>query len=157
VTSEPESANVTPSALHLALDWRNVPGETPEQVLTKLESSQASSLQPGCLGWVEVGVKDLVTYTGFRSAYPNIFPSLTTREDHPYLVQARAALAALLNREVEVGTWRLASDGAHFAAEGVTVLGFGPGDESLVHTVEERLPLEQLIESAVGYVALAMV
>ena len=156
VTSEPESADVTPSVLHLALDWRNVPGETPEQILSKLQSVQASSLQPGCLGRVEIGVQDLVSYTGFRSSYPNIFPSFTTPEDHPFLVEARVALAAALNREVEVGTWRLASDGAHFAAQGVTVLGFGPGDESLVHTVEERLPLDQLVESVVGYVALCM-
>jgi acetylornithine deacetylase/succinyl-diaminopimelate desuccinylase-like protein len=58
---------------------------------------------------------------------------------------------------MEVGTWRFATDGGHFAAEGATVLGFGPGDEALVHTVEERLPVEQLVECLVGYTALSLV
>ncbi|MFC2029533.1 M20/M25/M40 family metallo-hydrolase [Chloroflexota bacterium] len=157
VTSEPDSANVTPSVLHLVLDWRNVPDETPEQILGRLESLQASCLQPGCAGRVELGTKDLVTYTGFPYVFPDVFPSFTTPRDHPFLLDARAALVAVLGRDVEVDMWRLASDGAHFAAEGVTVLGFAPGDDTLVHTVEERLPLDQLVESAVAYAALALV
>jgi acetylornithine deacetylase/succinyl-diaminopimelate desuccinylase-like protein len=57
---------------------------------------------------------------------------------------------------VEVGTWRFATDGGHFAATGATVLGFGPGDDTVVHTVKECLPVEQLVEAAVGYLALCL-
>jgi acetylornithine deacetylase/succinyl-diaminopimelate desuccinylase-like protein len=55
-----------------------------------------------------------------------------------------------------LGTWRFATDGAHFAAAGATVLGLGPGDDTVVHTVQERLPLDQLVESTVAYLALAL-
>ena len=89
-------------------------------------------------------------------SYPDVFPSFTTAADHPWLVRAHKTLSEALGREVDVGTWRFATDGGHFAAAGATVLGFGPGDGSLVHTVEERLPLDQLVESAVGYVVLAL-
>ncbi len=156
VVSEPGSANVTPSAIHLVLDWRNIPGEGTDQILAKLEALLDSSLEPGCQGRVEVATKALASYTGFQMEYPDTFPSFTTPADHPWLAEAKAALVAALGRDVEVGTWRFATDGGHFAAAGATVLGFGPGDDAVVHTVEERLPVDQLVESVVGYMALSL-
>ncbi|MGD2207646.1 MAG: M20/M25/M40 family metallo-hydrolase [Anaerolineae bacterium] len=156
VVSEPKSANVTPAALDLTLDWRNIPAETTAEILTKLEAALARSLEPGCEGRIEVATKDLATYTGFRMSYPDTFPSFTTPAGHPWLVQAQAELAAALDRPVEVDVWRFATDGGHFAAAGAAVIGLGPGDDRVVHTVEERLPLDQLVESVVGYVALAL-
>ncbi len=156
VVSEPLSANVTPASLHLALDWRNVPGESPDEIVAKLDGVLARSLEPDCKGRVEVVTKDLVSFTGLQMTYPDTFPSFTTPADHPWLGEARSVLATVLGRSVEVGTWRFATDGGHFAAEGATVLGFGPGDETLVHTVEERVPVEQLVEGLVGYTALSL-
>ncbi|MFN2224886.1 MAG: M20/M25/M40 family metallo-hydrolase, partial [Anaerolineae bacterium] len=154
LVSEPESANVTPAALRLTLDWRNIPGESAEEVVTKLEALLSQSLGGGCQGRIELATKELTSYTGMTMAYADAFPSFTTAADHPWLAEARLALAGVLGREVEVDTWRFATDGGHFAAAGATVIGFGPGDDRLVHTVEERLPLEQLVESVVGYLAL---
>ena len=156
VVSEPRSANITPSALHLVLDWRNVPGEQPEEIVTKLEALLARSLEAGCQGRIEVVTEELVSYTGFEMAYPDTFPSFTTAPDHPWLEGSQRDLETALGRSVEVGTWRFATDGGHFAAAGATVLGFGPGDETVVHTVKERLSIEQLVESAVGYAVLAL-
>jgi succinyl-diaminopimelate desuccinylase len=154
VVSRPESANVTPSALHLVLDWRNVPGEKPDEILAKVEALLNRALEPGCQGRSEIAKKTLASYTGFGMSYPDTFPSFTTAPDHPWLAKAQIALSGVFDREVEVGTWRFATDGGHFAAAGATVLGFGPGDDTIVHTVEERLPVGQLVESAVGYAAL---
>jgi putative selenium metabolism hydrolase len=156
ISSQPESANVTPSELRLRLDWRNVPGEPTEEVLAKLETLLARSLKPECEGQVEVVTKDLTSYTGLQMSYADCFPSFTTQADHPWLLEAQSVLSAALGRDVEVGAWRFATDGGHFAAAGATVLGFGPGDETVVHTVRECLPLEQLVESVVGYVALCL-
>jgi acetylornithine deacetylase/succinyl-diaminopimelate desuccinylase-like protein len=60
----------------------------------------------------------------------------------------------VLGRKVEVGTWRFATDDGHLAAAGATAIGFGPGGDRLVHTLEERLPVDQLLESTVGCLAL---
>jgi acetylornithine deacetylase/succinyl-diaminopimelate desuccinylase-like protein len=156
VVSEPVSANVTPAALRLILDWRNIPGETTAQIQDKLEETLAGSLEEGCEGRIEPGVKHLRTYTGYEMTYTDAFRSFTTRANDPWLGQARQALTAALGRKVSVGTWRFATDGGHFAAAGATVIGFGPGNDALVHTVEERLPVDQLIESVVGYIALCL-
>lgn len=156
LVSEPESANVTPSALHLVLDWRNIPGESSEEIVTSLEALLARCLEAGCRGRIEVATKELVTYTGFEMTYPDSFPSFTTAENEPWLGEAQNVLMAALGRKVKVDTWRFATDGGHFAAAGATVLGFGPGDDVVVHTVEERLSLDQLVEGVVGYVVLSL-
>jgi putative selenium metabolism hydrolase len=156
VSSQPSSANVTPGEIQLVLDWRNIPSEGPEEALSKLEAALARSLEPGCQGRVELATKNLSTYTGFQMAFPDTFPSFTTSTGHPWLARAQATLASALGRAVEVDVWRFATDGGHFAAAGTTVLGFGPGDDTLVHTVEERIPIEDLVENAVGCVALAL-
>lgn len=155
VSSTPESANVTPSQLHLVLDWRNIPGETRQDIVSRLETALRAALEPGCRGRVEVATKSLDSYTGASMTYADEFPSFTTEAGDPWLVRSRQTLERVLERSVEVGTWRFATDGGHFAAAGATVLGFGPGDDRVVHTVEERLPLDQLVESVVGYLALA--
>jgi putative selenium metabolism hydrolase len=156
IASEPQSANVTPSNVNLVLDWRNIPGEQPKEIVAKLEALLNDSLQPGCRGRVQLATKALVSYSGFQMTYPDTFPSFTTPAAHPWLLQARECLAAVLEREMRVGAWRFATDGGHFAAAGATVLGFGPGDEALVHTIEEHLPIDQLEESALGYLVLAL-
>ena len=156
LVSEPDSANITPSAVHLWLDWRNVPGERDEVIVSKLEVLLARSLEPECKGRIEIGSKELSSYTGARMTYPSTFPPFTTPLDHPWLVRVQGALEEVLGRTVQVGTWRFATDGGHLAAAGSTVLGFGPGDDTIVHTTEERLPLDELVESVVGYVVLSL-
>jgi putative selenium metabolism hydrolase len=157
VTSEPQSANVTPSDVRLVLDWRNIPGEQPDEIVSKLQTLLNESLDTGCDGRVHLATKVLLSYSGFGMTYPDTFPSFTTPAAHPWLLRAQECLAAALQHEVEVGAWRFATDGGHFAAAGSTVIGFGPGDDTLVHTVEERLPVDQLEESVVGYLVLALV
>ncbi len=155
VTSEPASANITPATLHLVLDWRNIPGESPEEIVTKLQTALIASLLPGCEAEIGIASKELTSYTGFDLSYSDVFPSFTTPEDHPWLHGARSALEEALGRGVELGIWPFATDGGHFAKAGTAVLGFGPGDDSLVHTVEERIAVDELIESVVGYMALS--
>lgn len=156
VVAEPKSANITPASLDLVLDWRNIPTESPQAIVDKLVALQSDSLLPGSGGRIEIATKELVSFTGFELSYPDVFPSFTTPADHDWLKQARSVLEGVLERSVEVGTWRFATDGGHFAKAGATVIGFGPGDDALVHTVEERLSLDELVESVVAYMALSL-
>jgi succinyl-diaminopimelate desuccinylase len=156
IESEPLSTNVTPASLRLALDWRNIPGESLQEIVTRLETLLTRTLETGCQGRIEVANRELTSYTGLRGTYPDVFASFTTPVTHPWLMSSQAALVHALGRAVEIGTWRFATDGGHFAAAGATVLGFGPGEDTLVHTVEERLSIAQLVESVVGYMALGL-
>ena len=156
VSVSPDSGNITPTTLELVLDWRNVPGEGPEEIEAKLNQLLDGSLLEDCRGEIEIAAKALVSYTGFELTYRDCFPSFTTPADHPWLLDARSTLERTLGRGVEVGTWRFATDGGHFAEAGTAVLGLGPGDDAVVHTAVERLPIDELLESVVGYMALSL-
>ena len=157
VSVSPDSANITPTTLELVLDWRNVPTEGPEEIEAKLNRLLQDSLVEDCQGAIEIATKALVSYTGFELSYRDCFPSFTTPADHPWLLDAHSTLERVLGRGVGVGTWRFATDGGHFAKAGTAVLGFGPGDDAVVHTSVERLPLDELLESVVGYMVLSLV
>ena len=156
VTAQPKSANVTPATLSLVLDWRNIPAESPQEILAKLSTLMSESLAPDCRGRVEIASKELTSYTGFELGYPDVFPSFTTAVDHDWLREAQSCLKSALERSVGVSMWRFATDGGHFADAGATVIGLGPGDDAVVHTVEERISIDQLVESVVAYMALSL-
>jgi succinyl-diaminopimelate desuccinylase len=149
------SANVTPGEAQLTLDWRNVPGETPEQIVERLTPLLAECLPPGAESQVGVKSERLTTYTGHVEDFPSIFPSFALPVAHPLLGAAQRILSEALERSVPVGVWHFATDGGHLMAAGVPTIGFGPGDPALAHTNRERLPLEALVEGVAGYLALA--
>ncbi len=149
------SPNVIPGEARLTLDWRNVPGETPEEIVEKLRRLLSECLPPGAEGQVQVVTDRLTTYAGYVEDFPSIFPSFALPNDHPLLQAARHTLSQALGRPVPTATWSFATDGGHLMAAGVPTVGFGPGDPRLAHTNRERLPVAALVEGLVGYVALA--
>jgi len=149
------SANVIPGEAHLTLDWRNVPEETPEQILERLGPLLAESLPLGAEGQVSVTHDRFTAYTGHVEDFDRIFPSFVLSPDHPLLRSAQHVLSQALNRPLPVGIWRFATDGGHLMAAGVPTIGFGPGDPALVHTNRERLSVDALVEGLAGYMALA--
>jgi succinyl-diaminopimelate desuccinylase len=149
------SANVTPGEARLTLDWRNVPEETPDHIIAKLNSLVAESLPPGADSQVDVVRRRFRTYTGYEEDFPSIFPSFVLPGDHPLLQVAQSILSETLKRPIAVDTWQFATDGGHLMAAGIPTIGFGPGDPALAHTNRERLPVSMLVEAVAGYLALA--
>jgi succinyl-diaminopimelate desuccinylase len=149
------SANVTPGEARLTLDWRNVPEETPDHIIAKLNSLVAESLPPGADSQVDVVRRRFRTYTGYEEDFPSIFPSFVLPGDHPLLQAAQSILSETLKRPIAVDTWQFATDGGHLMAAGIPTIGFGPGDPALAHTNRERLPVSMLVEAVAGYLALA--
>jgi putative selenium metabolism hydrolase len=149
------SANVIPAEAQLTLDWRNLPGETPEQIVERLNRLLAGCLSPGVEGTVGVATSHFVSYTGYVEDAPAIFASFIVPADHPLLNAARHVLGETLGHRPEVDVWRFATDGGRLAAAGITTIGFGPGDPALAHTSRERMPIDALVDGLAGYMALA--
>jgi succinyl-diaminopimelate desuccinylase len=149
------SANVIPAEAQLTLDWRNVPGETPEQIVERVKHLLAGCLSPGVEGTVSVATSHFASYTGHVEDAPAIFSSFIVPADHPFLNAARRVLGETLGQPPEVDVWRFATDGGRLAAAGVTTIGFGPGDPALAHTSRERMPIGALVDGLAGYMALA--
>ncbi len=157
-TIDQSSTNVIPSEVRLILDWRNIPAESPDEVVAKTQALLNSSLssQEDIQATVEITTKAFTTYTNMAEKYPSIFPSYILPEDNLFVQGARTALTTALGRDDGVDIWRFATDGGHLMAAGIPTIGFGPGDERLPHTNQERISLAQMEESVTAYVAMTL-
>jgi succinyl-diaminopimelate desuccinylase len=156
--TDQQSSNVIPGEARLHLDWRNVPGETPEDVLGQLQPllDTAVAAVEGCQGELEVQTHDLRTYTGLTRAFPAVFPSYGLAAEHPLVRAGQDILGRALSRPAELIIWRFATDGGHLMQAGVPTIGFGPAEAAELHTVGESVPVEMLKEGLLGYTALAL-
>ncbi len=154
--SDQVSANVTPGEIRLTLDWRNVPSETPQDVVQKMNVLLQSCLTDGATGTVSLATRPFTTYTQQVVEQSAVFPSFALSETHPWTIQAHKTLNQTLGRTLPVDIWTFATDGGHLMAAGIPTIGFGPGDESLAHTNQERMAISQLVEGLMGYTALCL-
>ena len=156
--TDQKSSNVIPGEARLHLDWRNVPGETAEDVLAQLQPLLEACVAEvkGSHGELELHTRHLRTYTGLTETFPSVFPSFSLEPDHPLVREGRQVLESALSRPVEVVIWRFATDGGHLMEAGVPTIGFGPAEARELHTVGESVPVEMLKGGMLGYVALAL-
>jgi putative selenium metabolism hydrolase len=156
IRTDQTSPNVIPAEAWLTCDWRNVAGETTEAIRDVLLGIAVECLIDGAEVEVQIPVIERESYTGFKSDVPSNFPSFITPADHPAVQAAEAVLGNAIGLDKPAGIWRFATDGGHFAKAGMTVVGFGPGDETLAHTINECIEISQLEAAMVGNRALAL-
>ncbi|MCA9838178.1 MAG: M20/M25/M40 family metallo-hydrolase [Trueperaceae bacterium] len=145
--------NVVPGEAKLIIDYRNIPGDEPEDVLAKLQN-----LAPEA--HFSVGTEHGVAETGKLSmTYPRIaFPYLTPGENS-YVQAARPVIKESLTSfgiQFEERCWWFATDAPYLAKSGAPVIGFGPGLEDYAHTTQERVPIEHLTIARKVYSDLAV-
>jgi acetylornithine deacetylase/succinyl-diaminopimelate desuccinylase-like protein len=99
---------------------------------------------------------DQVSYTGLRQSIPCEHPSYLLHGEHPAVTAAETVLGEVFDSIERAGVWHFATDGGHFAQAGQTVIGFGPGNDKLAHTVEECIEIEEIKKAIVGNRALAL-
>ena len=73
------SANVVPGEAVLYLDWRNVPEETPEEVIGNLQKILDDSLEDGCEGHVALNVTNSAPTQATKRSCRGNFPGLSLR------------------------------------------------------------------------------
>ncbi len=156
--TDQQSSNVIPGEARVHLDWRNVPGEGPEEVLAQLRPVLEACLSEvqGSEGDLTLHTRDLRTYTGRTETFPAIFPSFGLSAQHWLVQRGQEVLARALSRPVEVVIWRFATDGGHLMEAGVPTIGFGPAEAEQLHVVGESVPVAMLQEGLLGYAALAL-
>jgi putative selenium metabolism hydrolase len=151
VISRPFPAlSVLPDRCTVKFDRRTLPGEGEQEVLAPLRAAVDAAVAPhGATGRVEIGVDRFDAYTGARVEASNIAPAWYTGADAP---AARTALDAL---GAEPGVWVFCTNGSGTAGLGIATIGYGPGDETLAHRVDEHIELDELYAGALGYATLA--
>lgn len=150
------SSNVIPAATSVHLDWRNAPGETLAQARAVVERLAEASLEPGISVEVGVATRLVSSYTGISETIEHAVTPFWIAAQDTRLLAAQDALSSALGRQVPVDIWPFYTDGGFLHAAGVPCIGFGPGDPAMAHVLDERMPVEQLLEATAGYMALAL-
>lgn len=150
------NSNVIPAEVRVHLDWRSTPQEVPSQAQALLEAIAQSCLEPGITAEVTIRTQSVASYTGYTETVRHAVTPFVTAADDPLLITAHQALERALGRAVPIEIWPFFTDGGFLHAQGVPCLGFGPGEETMAHVADERLPLDQLLEATLGYMALVL-
>ncbi len=150
------SLSVVPDRCTATFDRRTLPGETERDVLDpiKLIADEVSAAHDVRID-VGVAIDDITTYTGFEMSVPNFAPAwINSRESH--FVEAALQGLRLGGLSDEPKYYAFCTNGSGSAGTlGIPTLGFGPGREDAAHTTDEYIRLDDLLEGARGYSALA--
>lgn len=140
--TDQQSANVIPGKAWVHLDWRTVPGETPDEVLKRLR-------EIGPQLSFSIPEEELISYTSVRTQLKKVRAPYLLNVQHPLLSEIEKGLANTLGRTVDIGYWHFVTDAGYFAEQGIPVIGYSPCDEELAHTYQDRVSIS-LMEEALG-------
>ncbi len=143
------SYNVVPDRCEIILDRRLTIGETAEQAL-----AQVRALLPAQDFEIEFLRYTQPSYNGYLREHEQIFPVWTFEESHPF-VRAAIETSRALNLDTTTGKWNFSTNGAYWAGiAGIPSVGFGPGEEEIVHMVDEHVRIADVVRAAEWYALL---
>ena len=138
-----------PGACSIHLDRRLTAGETKESALAEVRA--LPGVEPAD---IEILRYDRPSYTGLRYPMEKYYPTWVIEETHPVTRAAVQTYRALWDREPVVDKWTFSTNGVgSMGLMGVPTIGFGPGEEEVAHSVNERVPIRHLVEAAQFYAA----
>jgi len=147
------SINAVPDEVTLFIDRRLTFGETKAAALAQVQAlippEHRASIH------VEELIYDEPAYTGFRYPVEKYFPAWALADEHP-LVQAGQGVRQRIGLPTApTGKWDFSTNGTYWAGKvGIPAIGFGPGDETTAHTVDEAVPLDDVVKAAEFYALL---
>lgn len=153
IISEPYPGHsVIPSVCKVTYDRRTLPGETPAQVLDPIRTHpDLTDIRLEA----QIGVGRYTGYTGETFVHEKFFPAWVLPEEHPFVVAAWEAVRSV-GIPAQLTAYRFCTNAAYSAGvAGIPTVGFGPGQEGDAHQVDESISVQELIQAARGYQALA--
>ncbi len=147
------SRNAIPDRAELIIDRRLTLGETEVKAVAEIQSVVQKE---GIRAEVYVPEYEMESYTQYRVRGREYYPTWLIPEDHPYLRKVTRAVERVLGTRPVVSTWAFSTDGVYTMGEaGIPTVGFGPGEEALAHTADERIAVRDLVRAAHAYAAIA--
>ena len=147
------SINAVPDEATIYIDRRLTFGEDKDaaiaQIVALIPTEHRDSIT------VEELYYDEPSYTGFVFPVDKYFPAWAYEESHP-LVQAGLRTRERIGLPVAPsGKWNFSTNGVYWAGKAqIPAIGFGPGDEETAHTVNDSVPLDDMVKATEFYALL---
>jgi putative selenium metabolism hydrolase len=153
ISSPYPGASVVPAVCRATFDRRTLVGEDESVILGQVEEAAAR---------VKKEIPDLKTkiylaegsekcWTGETISAKRYFPAWLIEESNPYVQKALKGLKEA-GIEAPVSHFAFCTNASHFCGEaGIPTIGYGPSLESLAHTRDEYIEIEQLTKACRGF------
>jgi len=150
VSARTNSLNAVPDQFTIYIDRRITISEPHDDVINTIKGLIPDYLQNEIL--VEELFYDTPSYTGFTFPLKKYFPAWLQEESHPLVQAGLKTIHDLWGETRPLGTWDFSTNGTYWAGKaGIPSIGFGPGDERTAHTINENVPLDEVVRSAEFY------
>ena len=150
VTDSPSLCAVSDYA-RIHLDRRLTWGETKESAVKEIEE-----LIEGLDASVEVLHYNETAYTGLEYGMEKYYPTWKLEENHNLVKQAANYFSELFDKKPKVDKWTFSTNGVTInGIHKIPVIGFGPGNEVMAHSPNEKTPIEHLEKASAFYAMLA--
>lgn len=142
------SLNTIPGEVTITCDRRISCGESIDDLLNEIKPFV--NLAKGAT--VTIDTEKVRTYKGYDITCVDYFPSWVMPENHKVITSGVEAFKAIFGKEPEVGRWDFCTNATHLCGRtGIPSIGFGPGDSSLCHSTDDKLPIGEFIEAIKFY------
>ena len=146
---KPGAFNVVPEECRFAIDCRNTPHYTAENLYNDLRALIAD--QAG----KDPDFKAIVLPTSLIKGDRIFNGFYTDPAIFPVVKEAEAAIKSVLGMTPKRKVWIFATDGKFYSWLGIPVIGFGPGEEQFAHTEKDHVRVEDYLKTIEVYAAVA--
>ena len=147
------SINAVPDECTIFIDRRMTFGETKADVRAQLEALIPPDQKDQIT--LEELFYDEPSYTGFVLPVDKYFPAWAFEDDHALVSAGQETRRAIGLPDAPSGKWGFSTNGIYWAGKaGIPSIGFAPGDELTAHTVEDSVPLEDVVKATEFYALL---
>jgi putative selenium metabolism hydrolase len=147
------SINAVPDKAVIYIDRRMTFGETKEAAIAQVQALIPEKDRESVK--VEELFYDEPSYTGFVFPVDKYFPAWALEENHPLVQAGQKARQAIGLPDSPSGKWEFSTNGIYWAGKAsIPSIGFGPGDEKFAHTVNDCVPLDEVVKATGFYAVL---
>jgi putative selenium metabolism hydrolase len=144
-------SSVIPNKCRVTYDRRLLLGESRENVLAPIKQLIDDL---GLQAKAFFAVESKRCWTGNKIEAERFFPAWEINAEQK-LVQAAVKGLSSTGLEAELAHYSFCTNGSHYAGEkSIPTIGFGPSKESLAHTADEYIELDQLYQAVRAYYSL---
>jgi putative selenium metabolism hydrolase len=150
IASTSVSLNAVPTGCEIYLDRRMVPGESAADIHAEMDRL----VQGKNAAW-QVGTLRRTSWTGLEITYQPFHLAWEIDLQHPLTQACIAAYRETFgNPPAQYEFWSYSTNAVAPISLGIPTIGYGPGDASLAHTVNEHCPVDEIVAACQFYTRL---